>query len=258
VSPYPAAPTAAGGTNTTQLATTAFVAAAIATLINAAPGLLDTLDEIAAALGDDPNFAATMTTALANKQPLDSDLSAIAALTSAANKVAYATGAGSWALADFTAFGRTLAALADAAAGRTALGLGTAAVEGYSTGSYTPAVAFGGASVGVTYGATNGATWVKIGKLVYITGRLALTAKGSSVGNATITGLPFAAAVTNAGHATLGLYSNVTTITGTLFANLANGSTTATLFTTPTTVLTDANFQNTTAIGLHFWYVATT
>ena len=63
----PTAPTAAGGTNTTQVATTAFVAAALANLVNAAPGALDTLNELAAALGDDANFAATMTTALAAK-----------------------------------------------------------------------------------------------------------------------------------------------------------------------------------------------
>ena len=66
----PAAPTASLGTNTTQLATTAFVQAAIAALINAAPGVLDTLDELAAALGDDANFAATITTALAGKLAL--------------------------------------------------------------------------------------------------------------------------------------------------------------------------------------------
>jgi hypothetical protein len=68
----PSAPTAAGGTNTTQLATTAFVAAAIAALIDSAPGALDTLDELAAALGDDANFAATMTNALALKAALAS------------------------------------------------------------------------------------------------------------------------------------------------------------------------------------------
>lgn len=68
----PTAPTATPGTNTTQLATTAFVAAAVSALVNAAPGLLDTLDEIAAALGDDANFATTMTNALALKAPLAS------------------------------------------------------------------------------------------------------------------------------------------------------------------------------------------
>ena len=68
----PAAPTAAGGTNTTQIATTAFVKAAIHALVTGAPGALDTLDELAAALGDDANFAATVTNALALKATLAS------------------------------------------------------------------------------------------------------------------------------------------------------------------------------------------
>ena len=63
----PAAPTPSGGDNTTKLATTAFVAAAVAALINSAPSALDTLKELADAMGDDANFAATMTTALADK-----------------------------------------------------------------------------------------------------------------------------------------------------------------------------------------------
>ncbi len=63
----PAAPTAEPGTNTTQLATTAFVMAAIATLINSAPAALDTLQELAAALGNDANFATTITNQLADK-----------------------------------------------------------------------------------------------------------------------------------------------------------------------------------------------
>jgi hypothetical protein len=68
----PTAPTASQATNTDQIATTAFVKAAVATLVTGAPALLDTLDEIAAALGDDPNFAATMTALLALKAPLAS------------------------------------------------------------------------------------------------------------------------------------------------------------------------------------------
>lgn len=66
----PAAPTAAGGTNTTQIATTAFVKSEVDALVAAAPGALDTLDELAAALGDDPNFATTVTNALATKASL--------------------------------------------------------------------------------------------------------------------------------------------------------------------------------------------
>lgn len=63
----PTAPTAAPGANTTQLANTTFVQAAIAALVASSPAALDTLNELAAALGDDPNFAATMTNALAAK-----------------------------------------------------------------------------------------------------------------------------------------------------------------------------------------------
>lgn len=68
----PTAPTPPAGDNDTSLATTAFVQTAINNLIDAAPGTLDTLNEIAAALGDDPNFAATMTQELALKAPLAS------------------------------------------------------------------------------------------------------------------------------------------------------------------------------------------
>jgi hypothetical protein len=63
----PAAPTATAGTNTTQIATTAFVRTEISNLVGAAPTTLDTLSELADALGDDPNFATTITTALGNK-----------------------------------------------------------------------------------------------------------------------------------------------------------------------------------------------
>jgi hypothetical protein len=66
----PTAPTAAPGTNTTQISTTAFVQAAIAALINSAPGALDTLNELAASLGNDPNFATTITNALTGKADL--------------------------------------------------------------------------------------------------------------------------------------------------------------------------------------------
>ncbi len=68
----PTAPTASGGTNTTQIATTAFVQAAIDALLSGAPGALDTLNELAAALGDDAAFATTVTNALALKAPLAS------------------------------------------------------------------------------------------------------------------------------------------------------------------------------------------
>ena len=72
----PTAPTAAPGTDTTQVATAAFVQAALAALIGGAtPAALDTLQELADALGDDADFAGTVTTALATKLAKASNLS---------------------------------------------------------------------------------------------------------------------------------------------------------------------------------------
>ena len=68
----PIAPTATAGTNTTQIATTQYVRTEVANLVNSAPGALDTLDELAQALGDDASFATTVTTAIGLKAPIDS------------------------------------------------------------------------------------------------------------------------------------------------------------------------------------------
>ncbi|EMQ5632733.1 phage tail protein [Escherichia coli] len=70
----PTAPTAAQSVNNTQIATTAFVKSAIAAMVDSAPAALDTLNELAAALGNDPNFSTTVLNALAGKQPLDNTL----------------------------------------------------------------------------------------------------------------------------------------------------------------------------------------
>lgn len=131
------------GTDTTRAVTPAglkaAVDAAIASLIDAAPGTLDTLNELAAALGDDPNFAGTITTSLAGKQPLDADLTALAALASAANKMPYATGAQTWALADLTSFARSLLDDADAATARGTLSVYSQAEVGDPTFDYVAA-----------------------------------------------------------------------------------------------------------------------
>ena len=66
----PLAPTAAANTNTTQIATTAFVQTELTDLIGGAPGALDTLNELAAALSNDASYSTTITTALAGKLPL--------------------------------------------------------------------------------------------------------------------------------------------------------------------------------------------
>ena len=66
----PLAPTAASATNTTQIANTAFVRGEISNLVNSAPTTLDTLNELAAALGNDPNFATTTASSIGLKAPI--------------------------------------------------------------------------------------------------------------------------------------------------------------------------------------------
>jgi len=107
----PAVPTATAGTNTTQIASTAFVSTAISNLVGGAGAALDTLNELAAALGNDASFSTTITTSIGTK------------LTKSSN------------LSDLT----------DASAARTNLGLGTMATQASSNVSIT-----GGSIDGVT------------------------------------------------------------------------------------------------------------
>lgn len=104
------APTPASDSNDTSVSTTAWVRQAIAELVDSSPETLDTLSEIAAALGNDPNFATTITNQLAGKQPLSPLLTAIAAVTTGANKLPYFTGSNQVGLADFTSTARDLLA----------------------------------------------------------------------------------------------------------------------------------------------------
>lgn len=142
----PTAPTAAPGTNTTQVASTAFVEARVAQVINAAPAALDTLQELATALGNDASFASTVTTSLAGKQPLDATLTALAGANWAANALPIGSGADTVSQVSFAAntfparssagnlvaktitdFGLSLVDDANAAAGRVTLGVVAAA-----------------------------------------------------------------------------------------------------------------------------------
>ena len=79
----PAAVTAAGGDNSTKIATTAFVASAISALVNGAPGVMDTLKEISDSLAADPNFAATISTSLSAKLVKASNLSDLTSVSDA-------------------------------------------------------------------------------------------------------------------------------------------------------------------------------
>jgi hypothetical protein len=157
----------------TDAATKNYVDGAITSLVDGAPDLLNTLNEIAAAIADDANYATTMTTALGEKlvkasnlsdltdasaartnlglaigtnvQAYDGTLAALAGVTVAADKVIYATGADAFATSDLSSFGRSLIDDADASAARTTLGLGTIATQAASSVAIT-----GGTISGVT------------------------------------------------------------------------------------------------------------
>ena len=130
--------------------------------------------------------------AIGAKQPLDDDLTLIAALTT-------------------TAFGRGLLTSADAAALRAAAGLGTIATLNYTPGTFTPLLRFNGTSTGMTYSEQSG-RYKRVGDLVFVDIRILLSAKGSSTGTATIDGLPFTSAGVPASNGIL-LGNNFVTVT---------------------------------------------
>ncbi|MBT1869325.1 phage tail protein [Enterobacter mori] len=88
----PTAPTAVQTANNTQIANTAFVKSAIAALVGSTPAALDTLNELAAALGNDPNFATTMTNALAGKMEISKNGADIADVAAFLNNLGLGAG----------------------------------------------------------------------------------------------------------------------------------------------------------------------
>jgi hypothetical protein len=131
------------------------------------------------------------------------------------------------------------------------------ALDDYEEGTWTMGVAFGGASAGVIYNINTG-TYTKVGRQVTVNGWLVLIDKGSSVGNATITGLPFAAGSGNQNYAAASLrIDNVT------FANIIQGYANIGGTDVPLeeiteagvlTSITNGNFVNNSSIMINFTY----
>jgi len=120
-------------------------------------------------------------------------------------------------------------------------------LDDYEEGACTLGLTFGGAAVGMTTSATSG-YYTKIGNMVHVSGYLSLTAKGSSTGAASITGLPFTvynstAAYTGAQVSTsavsyanqLSAYAEINTTTITLAENTEAGT---------RTTLNEGNFSD--------------
>lgn len=134
----------------------------------------------------------------------------------------------------------------------------TNTLDDYEEGTWTPAITFGGASVGVTYAAERGGFYTKIGDRVCLTGSFKLTSKGESVGDAVITGLPFT--VINAWGADPPPALKMDNIA---FANVFQGKTNeggaiVTLYEVTEggvmTALTDADFANDSRIAISITY----
>lgn len=119
----PAAPTAVVNDSSRQIANTEFVMRAITALIDSSPATLNTLNKLARAIGNDPNFATTVTNALAGKQPLNALLTALSALTTSADKLPYFTGVNKVALTVITSTARTLLQQSSIESMQTTLGL---------------------------------------------------------------------------------------------------------------------------------------
>lgn len=91
-----------------EIANAAFVRKLISALVDSSPEALDTLNELASALGDDPNFSTTMLNALAQKQPLHEILTSLSGLASAANKLPYFSGKNVMSMTDLSDVGREI------------------------------------------------------------------------------------------------------------------------------------------------------
>ncbi|WP_105481634.1 prophage tail fiber N-terminal domain-containing protein [Escherichia coli] len=94
-----------------EMANAAFVRKLLAALVDSSPEALDTLNELAAALGNDPNFATTVTDALAGKQPLNGVLTAVSQITPRKNSLLYYNESGNLTLTDLTARAKSLLGL---------------------------------------------------------------------------------------------------------------------------------------------------
>ena len=147
----------------TDGATKGYVDTTINSVIGAAPAALDTLQELSAALGDDANFASTVTTSLSTKMAKSANLSDLADAAAARTNLGVAIGSDvqSWsatldslsaisatalsAVQNISSYGSSLMAAADAAAARTLAGLGSMAVQAANSVAIT-----GGSIDGIT------------------------------------------------------------------------------------------------------------
>lgn len=125
-------------------------------------------------------------------------------------------------------------------------------LAGYEEGVWPPGITFGGAAVGVAYGASNGGRYTRVGRLCVATFLLQLSSKGSSTGAAQITGLPFAAIASPVlSSLAVGWAASIAGASGTVQGSLANGGTSVSLYASSggaSSSLSNANFTNSSQV----------
>jgi hypothetical protein len=130
-------------------------------------------------------------------------------------------------------------------------------LDDYEEGTWTMGVAFGGASVGVTY-SNNTGSYTKIGRQVTVTGLINLSNKGTSIGNVKITGLPFSLAPNTNDYSAVNLWLSSITFLNQYQAFADVNLTTIQIFqiTNLGTIsnISDANFSNTSQIIVSLTY----
>jgi len=128
-------------------------------------------------------------------------------------------------------------------------------LDDYEEGTWTPVIAFGGASVGVTYGTQTG-WYTKIGNIVNVTMRIVLTSKGTSTGNAVVTGLTFTSATGIQTTVSIDLVkvSYADTYKGAIESNSTNIALLETTVAGVLTTITDANFAADSEIRISATY----
>ena len=141
-----------------------------------------------------------------------------------------------------------------------AAGMTSQLLNWYEEGTWTPGIAFGGASVGVTYNTTfTGGQYTRIGNRVFVTGYLVIINKGSSTGDATITGLPFTSKSGSPNYLSANiLFEAAITFTGSYGGRITPNATTIDLFQYSTagafTFLSNTNFSNGSIIYISAQY----
>lgn len=145
------------------------------------------------------------------------------------------------------------------------LGNGTSAMTTatYASGTFTPGLAFGGGTTGITY-LTQSGDYLQIGNCVFFKLEIAISSKGSSTGNATITGFPVSTGSNGILNNIAIPYLSSTTLSATNlygFIEMNNSATTTNIYQTTiagvVTNVTNTNFSNTTQIGITGHYFTT-